>query len=148
MTYAIIATRTAATMLTLTFEETRIKQIVFGANLTDEQYNYLFSNIPISEENLKEMCDNTKNKKGEKVLRYEVLPTDLSFDAFWAAYAYKVGEKPKCAARWNKMSDADRLDCLNSIKQYDKFLQRKGTAKKYPESYLNNRFWESDWKSN
>ena len=142
MTYAIIATRNSATMLTLTFEDTRLMAVQFGKDLTDQQYNYLFENIPISEPNLKAMCENSGGK-----LKYEVLPTDLSFDAFWSAYAYKVGEKPKCVARWNKMSDADRLDCLNSIKQYDKFLQRKGTAKKYPESYLNNRFWESDWKS-
>lgn len=140
MTYAIISTRTAATMLTLTFDDGRIKQVTFGASLTDEQLAYLFNNIPFNEENLKAMCHNSGGK-----LKYEVLPTDLSFDAFWTAYAYKVGEKPKCIKLWNALTDVERLDALNAIKKYDKFLHLKQTAKIYPERFLSKKYWENEF---
>lgn len=75
----------------------------------------------------------------------EMVPTDLSFDAFWKAYNKKINRK-RCEPLWKKMSDAERVECLMNIPKYHAFLKRFPTRGKLdPESYLRKGAYQNDW---
>lgn len=71
---------------------------------------------------------------------------DLSFDAFWSAYNHKV-KKVKAESAWKALANRDKMGALAGIKSYDNYLRRKGVAKAYPSTYLNQRYWEDNYGS-
>ncbi len=70
---------------------------------------------------------------------------DLSFDAFWNAYTYKVGAKAVAEKLWTKLSDEDKTAAIIAIKPYDRYIARTGVAKIYPERYIKYRRWENEF---
>ena len=75
----------------------------------------------------------------QKVTVREV-PSDLSFTRFWNAYNYKVGNKDRAEKLWYKLSDAEKLFCLEQIKAYDGWLlNKKNMEKTYAETFLNQK---------
>ncbi len=76
--------------------------------------------------------------------KIELIPADLSFDAFWNAYDKKVSKK-RCQSVWAKMSDAKRMACLMNISSYDSFLKRSTRGKLDPENYLKREAYETNW---
>lgn len=78
----------------------------------------------------------------------EVGLPDLSFDGFWNTYNNKVGKKKMAENTWNKLSQAHKLKALESIKYYNNYLSRKpGIDKAHATTYLNQAYWENEWKS-
>jgi hypothetical protein len=71
---------------------------------------------------------------------------DLSFNGFWNAYTYKVGNKPKAEKLWDKLSENDKYAALTKIPEYNRYIARTGVAKIYPEGYLSQRRWENEFK--
>lgn len=69
--------------------------------------------------------------------------TDLSFNAFWVKYDYKV-DKQQAETFWNKMSRPDKLAALAGITKYKYRCKCKNTAMIYPVRYLRNRRWEDE----
>lgn len=78
-------------------------------------------------------------------LTAKLLPPDLTFEVFWAAYDYPV-KKKRAEALWEKLSTNDRIACLNSLSAYTFYLNVKGIEKCYPDTYLRGRRWEDDFK--
>lgn len=101
---------------------------------------WLFTNFPF-------MIDNMEDLRGKISGKLELMPTDLSFDAFWEAYAKKVNRK-RCEPLWKKLSDAERMTCLQSIPAYNSYLKRMGNrAKLDPENYLKREAFQNPWHS-
>jgi len=71
------------------------------------------------------------------------VPVDTTFDAFWNAYAYKVGKRSMAENTWKRMSEADRIRAINHIAIYDTQLAKNGAAKAYPSTYLNQRYFDN-----
>lgn len=71
---------------------------------------------------------------------------DLSFDSFWKLYNQKV-KKVMAEKAWKRLSKTDRLEAIKGIKAYDGYLKRKGIAKAHPSTYLNQRYWEDNYRS-
>lgn len=109
-----------------------------AAEIKPAAYKWILENFPLTPGHLKKMADAIPGKM-------EVVPEDLSFDAFWEAYAKKVN-KIRCELLWKKMSEADRIECLSSIKAYDGYLRRmNGRAKLDPENYLKKESFRNNW---
>lgn len=72
------------------------------------------------------------------------VPADLSFAAFWDAYAHKQGNKGKVEKLWNALSEADRAAALAALPRYASFLATRPTMEKaFAETWLRNRRWEN-----
>jgi len=75
------------------------------------------------------------------------VPLDLSFENFWNSYNHKIGNKDRSRKLWEKLSDADKVRSLVVIPRYDTYLKAKnGIEKLYPETFLNQRRFENDFK--
>ena len=116
---------------------------ILEGELNEKQQAWLFCHrFPYQEQQMEVM---------KTVEWFEVTESDpdLSFDAFWTAYGYKLGKKVQAQNAWNKLSKGERIAALAGIKPYDNYLKRRNNsiAKAYPSSYLNQRYWENDYKS-
>jgi hypothetical protein len=84
--------------------------------------------------------------KLRKNFEIEVGEPDLSFDAFWNAYAHKVGKKVMAENSWKKLGRATKIKALMGIKRYNNHLRlHPGVAKAHPSTYLNQEYWENEW---
>lgn len=72
--------------------------------------------------------------------------TDVSFKAFWDAYAYK---RDRMAAErvWNRLPDKDKRAALRGITPYRDECQRTGVPMMYGVNYLRHRRWEDEISS-
>lgn len=108
--------------------------------LNGQQIDWLFTDkFPLKETGIR-MFQAIKNftvQRGE---------LDLSFDAFWNAYGYKVGKKPMAENIWKRMNKADKMGAMAGIKPYNSYLVRHIQQEKaHATTYLNQRYWEQDW---
>lgn len=98
--------------------------------------HHMLLRLPINIEMLSKISKNVNAKFTE-------IEIDLSFDRFMAVYNHKPAgySKSNTERKWNKMSVADKQDAIKYVKQYDAELSRSGIAKKYPETFLNQKVW-------
>jgi hypothetical protein len=85
-------------------------------------------------------------RKNTPYLEVTKVQTDLSFKAFYDAYAHKVGKKALAEKKWNKLSDAEKLACFKALPHYNRYLESTRIAKAYLETFLNNNYWENEYK--
>ena len=91
--------------------------------LNGEQMVWLFSsNFPATEGVIK--ANWMKLDKYKKVFEVQVSPADLSFEAFWKLYDYKV-DKFQADKYFKKLKEADIIKLFLSIPEYKKFCIRK-----------------------
>lgn len=69
----------------------------------------------------------------------------LDFVRFWNLYGYKVGDKARCAKKWERLPMEDRMLALAGIARQRRHSESKGTEMPYPETYLNQRRWENEF---
>ena len=69
----------------------------------------------------------------------EVWPT---FADWWDAYGKKV-DRPKCEAKWKRMTQAERERCIRHTEAYVKATPDL-QYRRHPITYLNNRNWEDE----
>lgn len=115
---------------------------VLDGQLSQQQAQWLFQphHFPWHESRLQPWF---KNKK----VTIETGEPDLSFDAFYNAYGYKI-KKVVAQRSWNRLSRADRMNALTGIRSYDNHLKRHPNKQKAnPSTYLNQRYWEDDYGS-
>jgi len=68
-----------------------------------------------------------------------IVPT---FDEWWCCYAKKRGRK-KAEAKWNKLSNADKIACMEATPAYVASTPDV-TFRKDPITYLNGECWEDE----
>ena len=115
---------------------------VLDGQLSEMQAQWLFQprHFPWHESRLQPWYKNKKVsiEKGEP---------DLSFEAFYNAYGYKI-KKVVAKRSWDRLNRSDRMNALNGIRSYNNHLKRHPTKQKAnPSTYLNQRYWEDDYGS-
>ena len=112
-----------------------------GAELSLEQRNWMLKNIPVVYGEGFEAAF-----AGAKNLKFVTADVELEFEAdFWEPYGMPINKK-RVEARWNKMSMVDRAAAVNGLRGYLWHLsQQQWKNKANPDTYLKNRFWETDW---
>ena len=113
-----------------------------NTDMSIQALTYWFERMPVVQ------TDVEKLKARFKTLVINEVKLDLSFKAFWDCYSYKVGKIKKIEELWNLLPEADKLKVFKNIKDYDYFLSfRRGQAKMYPSTYLNQRAFETEWRT-
>lgn len=108
------------------------------SEMTEPQRIWLLKNLPCHLSQVQHLAKQIKGK-------LEEMPEDISFNSFWSAYKKKINLK-RCTPLFEKLSDADKLRAINAIKPYDAYLTRtKFRGKADPDTYLRNRYFETDW---
>lgn len=112
--------------------------------LNGKQMTWLFAsaNFPANESMMKTIWMKVASYK--KVFEVQFSPADLSFDAFWKLYDYKV-DRFQAEKHFKKLKEADIIKLFLSIPEYKKFLQRKNIAPKYPSTYITQRSFLDDY---
>lgn len=104
------------------------------------QIDYLLCRFPVHSALLQSLFSKSKSLVTE-------VSEDLSFDLFWNKYSYKIGNKKRCEKLWELLTDKEKHDCLAAIRKYDTYLsQRPKMDKAYPETFLNQKRWENDYR--
>lgn len=104
----------------------------------DPQYGYLKKAFPKTLEQMQNMI----SAKLPNVRITEVQP-DLSFDAFYNLYNYKVGKRSRAMNNWERMSDTEKAKAIAYIPVYMRRISETGYNKKYPEFYLSAEEWNN-----
>lgn len=113
-----------------------------NAELTDKQAVFVFQNFPFAEDQLQNL------PKLFPVFTLKPVTQDLSFEAFWERYEYKVGNKKRAEKLWDQLPDSDKLKVFQNIPAYNYYLTTRPQMEKlYPETYLNQRRFESNYKT-
>jgi hypothetical protein len=107
------------------------------ADLNYEQLDAIIKALPLHGDDIANL------PKGLKVTKADF---EVSFDDFWKQYKKKVN-RLRCETPFNKLSNADKVACIYSLREYYKCLQRTSRKELDPENYIKNRSWENDWKS-
>ena len=117
----------------------RIRSFEFDCEVSDDLWKFLMGNVPVTYESL--------SHPDFKNFNVNPLPEDISFKAFWDAYGYKVGNKSRTEKLFNLLSEMERTCAIVSIKAYNQFLVKHPQQEKcYPETYLNQKRFENDFK--
>jgi len=89
-------------------------------DVTDTLVKWIFARFPV---NVKAFG----LPEFQKVFTIEQVPDDLSFEAFWEAYGYKVGNKDRAKKLWNLLTDPERAQALMACSKYKRYLSTKPT---------------------
>ncbi|MDD2965453.1 MAG: hypothetical protein PHQ65_15685 [Bacteroidales bacterium] len=119
--------------ITLGYEDGTLRSVEFSAEVDQGRMMAAMKSIPLAEGELK-MWGTYPN------IRITEIPADLSFAAFWNAYGHKVNRK-RSEELWNKINEADRLQCMLRLPKYFDYCRRHNRLKKDPDTYLRNKSW-------
>lgn len=67
---------------------------------------------------------------------------NIPFETFWELYDKKTGKK-KSEAKWNKLTNRDRVDIMEFIPKYKEYEPRKAWRKD-PMTFFNNESWKDE----
>ncbi len=114
-----------------------------GMEWTPEQFTWFYGHLPITYGHLEAMV------KLSKSMTLKELAPDLSFEVFWNAYGYKIGNKLRAQKLWNDLPDGERMEAIDKIKSYNGWLKRHlSTERLYPETYLNQKRYQVNYNAN
>lgn len=109
------------------------------ADLPEKSLAWLGSHFPVTVDILKKLLSDYPNLKAAEI------EDEATFDMFWDAYAHKV-DKQRAEKEWKKLTKLEQWLAIDAITAYDKYLSRHaGIEKRYPERFLKNRCWETEW---
>lgn len=123
---------------------------VVGQAMNEKQVDWLFKlpegalypRFPAKEADFKERWVNDKAMQEKFTVTEQ--PPDLSFDALWQLYGYKMSRQDAAKA-FKKLSQADVIKCFTGIIKYNEWLNRHPkTEKLYLATFINKRRWEDE----
>lgn len=74
----------------------------------------------------------------------EQAPSDLSFEALWTLYNFKVSKQDAQKA-FAKLKEIDVLKCFQGLKGYEEYLAVKKVGKAHLSRYINGRYFENEY---
>lgn len=102
-----------------------------------EMNQHLKLRFPASEQKMIEEW--VKNKDINAKFEIEIAPADLSFEALWELFDYKVS-KMEAFRAFKKLKEHEIIKCFIEIPYYLLYLKRNpGIGKLYLASYINKR---------
>lgn len=128
--YIVTSTKTLGE-ITFTFDANgELMGCEVSATMPVDDRRKVFSHLPGNEATL------LRWPKQSEFIHVQLVPTDLSFDAFWNGYGYKVGDKKRCMKLWYALPDERKVEALSKIQRYKQWAAAKGLDLVYPTTYL------------
>lgn len=107
------------------------------AELSEEQLLFLLKRLP------RELPEIEKLMKVSSTAKMLKIDESVTFEMFWDRYNEKVrSSKKKAIAKWNRMTQKDRIKAYYFINKYEMSIST-GVSKKYAETYLNAELWNN-----
>ena len=132
-----ITTVTDPVTTTVTYINNDLVMVEVPAEMAAVRKSKFLAVVPVTLDEFKSWMQN-KNFVVQEV------PQDLSFEAFWTRYNYKVGKKERAKKLWQSMTDDEHAAALLSIQKYNAYLINHPTLERaYPETWLSQRRWEN-----
>lgn len=139
MKYTVTVKKTATAIVE--YEDGLLHRLELPMGVTAEQLGWFKSSIPARE------CDLRSWASASSVIQIDEVPQDLTFNAFWEAYNYKVGKKDRAIKYWNALTETDKAKVFRAIPKYNYWLaQRPNMDRLYPEGFLHQRRFENEFK--
>ncbi len=138
--YSLTSDRFSGEILFTYNENDELYCLEIRAQLTQEQWAWLYEHLPIKFIQLQEMI----KVKGSTMKVTQIEP-DLSFERFYKLYNYKVGKK-EAENAWNRLSKANKVKAIAAIRKYEQWLSKSSIAKLYPATYLNQERFNDELK--
>ena len=110
--------------------------------LEPQQFDNFRKLLPYNLGAFNAMIDDWKMRKIQ--FKLEEVPVDLSFERFYAAYAFFGGEKRnriRAEKEYSRLPDSEKIRAINYIKGYATQCKNTGIAMKHPDSFLKNKQW-------
>jgi hypothetical protein len=152
MTSYLLTGRKSGIKFILTYNEpkTLIKtELIDGDKWTPEQLMYFYCRVVVELFVSDEKLINKKSAGYDEfnaIFKIETVPVDTSFEAFWNAYTYKVGNIPRVKKLWENLSNHEQILAIQTIKKYNAWLAKNTAVQKlYAETYLNQKRWENEF---
>ena len=101
-----------------------------------EVFNWIWENVPKTTQDIEAF------RKAAGNFTITEVPEDLSFERFWLEYGHKVGKKTMTQNAWKRLSQGDKIAALIYIPKLRKIKEKEGTQMPYPQTYLNQKYWE------
>ena len=110
--------------------------------LSTKQIDWLFvkANFPYKEDQIKHW-----QKKLKANFEITVGEPDLSFEALWKLYDHKI-KRVESEKAFNKLKPADVLRCFQTVKHYDKYVNKSKVNKAHLSTFINQRYFEDEWQ--
>lgn len=117
-----------------------LSTVVVNAELNEKQWHFFHAYFPVTETYLKLLAETSKKMQIEQVLE------DLTFAAFWEAYAYKMGDKKRTEKLWDALTESEKVAALGVIKKYHYWLAcHPNVETAQAATWLKQRRWENDY---
>lgn len=124
---------------TVTFDASLLTTIEVPSDMGADRKRRFLAVVPVT-------LDEFKAWESNKNFIVQEVPQDLSFEAFWTRYAYKVGKKERAKKIWQAMTDHEHAAALLAIQKYNAYLINHPTIERaYPETWLSQRRWENSF---
>lgn len=111
--------------------------------LSEAQQSWLFNvnHFPANEQKMNFWA---KSKSFSSKFEVEVSPADVSFEALWNLYNYKIKrvEAEKC---FKKLKEADIIKLFLEVTKYNKYMTKKTHDKAHLSTFINKRMFEDDF---
>ncbi len=123
----------------LGYHRSLLHHVDIQCELSVMQLNWLWDKfLPFTESEL----ENVRDPK----IKITRMAKDLSFEAFWDRFAYKVGKKARAEKLWEALKEDERASALHAVDRYKQFIAHTNTAQAYAETWLAQRRWENEFK--
>jgi hypothetical protein len=110
------------------------------AQLTDEQIEYFKLKLPVV------FTPSFYEAFNSSTLTVLEEGYTVTFEQWWNRYK-KKHNKIRCEKIWNKLSEADQVNAYVMLSKYERHLTIENwKSKADPDTYLRQRYWESEWK--
>ena len=114
---------------------------ILDGKLNQEQIEWLFfkGKFPYLQEHVERW--KSKLMKNFEIVEGE---PDLSFDAIWELYGYKVGRQ-EAEKAYKKLKPAEVIRCFQAVPGSKKFTAKKQTSMAYLSTFMNSGYYKDDW---
>lgn len=110
------------------------------ADLNDEQKVYFKEKLPVN------FSENFGGAFGKSDLTVIKEGFKVTFEQWWNRYNMKHN-RLRAEKLWNKLSVGDHVNAYFKLVMYERHLAlNPWKTKADPDTYLRNRYWESEWK--
>ena len=109
--------------------------------LSDNQIQWFFfkGKFPYTELQIKDWMKSLK-------VNFEITvgEPDLSFEALWQLYNYKV-KRVEAEKNFNKLKESDVVKLFVEIPKYNRYMTKKNHDKAHLSTFINKRMFEDDY---
>jgi hypothetical protein len=125
----------------IVYADDALVKVEVKMDMTAVQRSWFFSNLPVLETQLSYFRTPAMVQK----VHLQNVMRNVPFLDFWNMYAYKVGKKARAETLWKQLNDEERTNCMIGVSRYKAWLYGKKIEMLYPETFLAQRRWESEY---